>query len=183
MGALMVYSSRVDAFDPDEQELMLRLAEDLSFGLGALRDRQERERAEARLHEREALYRQLVQKFPNGALGLFDRDLRYVLVAGEGLAIIGQSSASMEGRSNREIFPRELADSMDAHYRAALEGTSSHLELPMAGRWFDVHVRPVHGADGRVTAGFVSSVDVTERKLREVLDPPGGRGTGSPAPA
>jgi GAF domain-containing protein len=47
-GALMVYSSRVDAFDPDEQELMLRLSEDLAFGIGALRDREERQRAEAR---------------------------------------------------------------------------------------------------------------------------------------
>jgi GAF domain-containing protein len=61
IGALMVYSSRIDAFDADEQELMLRLSEDLAFGIGALRDREERERAEARLQERESMHRQVVR--------------------------------------------------------------------------------------------------------------------------
>ena len=167
LGALMVYSSRLDAFDDEEEELLLRLAEDLAYGVGALRDRDERERAEARLHEREALYRQIVQNFPNGALGLYDHALRYLLIDGEGLQSIGQSSSSLEGRSNREVFPPDLADLLDPPYRAALQGTPVHLDVPLAGRWFDVNLRPMRDAGGNVAMGFVSSVDITERKLAE----------------
>jgi PAS domain S-box-containing protein len=164
IGALTVYSSRTDAFDPDEQELMLRLSEDLAFGIGALRDREERERAEARLQERESMYRQVVRNFPNGALGLFDRNLRYELIDGEGLADIGQSQASLEGRTNREAFPPEFADAMDPLYRSALEGKPVRVEVPFGEHWFDLHLRPVHDAGGRVVAGFVSSVDITHQK-------------------
>jgi len=164
IGALMVYSSRIDAFDSDEQELLLRLSEDLTFGIGALRDREERARAETKVQERESMYRQIVRNFPNGALGLFDLDLRYELIDGEGLADIGQSQASLEGRTNREAFPPEFADAMDPLFRSALEGRRVRVEVPFAGHWFDLHLRPVHDADGKVVAGFVSSVDITQQK-------------------
>jgi PAS domain S-box-containing protein len=46
LGALSLYSSEVDAFDPDEVELLSELANDLAYGVTALRNRSERERAE-----------------------------------------------------------------------------------------------------------------------------------------
>jgi len=110
------------------------------------------------------MYRQIVRNFPNGALGLFDRNLRYELIDGEGLADIGQSQASLEGRTNREAFPPEFADAMDPLFRSALEGKRVRVEVPFAGHWFDLHLRPVHDADGKVVAGFVSSVDITHQK-------------------
>ncbi len=167
VGALTVYSSRRDAFDPDEEELLTRLAEELAFGIGAQRDRAERDEAEGRLHAQELRYRQLVQNFPNGALGFFDKDLRYLLIDGEGLATIGQSSESLTGKANREVFPEGFTDKIDPLFRSALAGVPAHAEVTFAGHWFDLHLRPVRSASGDVEMGFVSSVDVTDRRTAE----------------
>ncbi len=167
IGALTVYSSRRDAIDPDEGELLTRLAEELAFGIGALRERAEREQAEERLHAQERRYRQLVQNFPNGALGLFDRDLRYLLVDGEGLATVGQSSGSLTGKANRDVFPEGFAEKIDPLFRSALAGVAAHAEVAFAGHWFDLHLRPVRSENGEVEMGFVSSVDVTDRRNAE----------------
>ncbi len=46
LGALMLYSADADAFDTREVDLLSELADDLAFGIVALRNRDERERAE-----------------------------------------------------------------------------------------------------------------------------------------
>ena len=45
-GALMIYAAEPDVFGPEEVSLLTELADDLSFGITALRTRIERERAE-----------------------------------------------------------------------------------------------------------------------------------------
>ena len=48
-GALNIYAEQEDAFDYDEFNILMELAEDLSFGLGALRTQKERDRAQEAL--------------------------------------------------------------------------------------------------------------------------------------
>lgn len=49
LGALMVYAAEPDTFDAAEVELLTELAEDLAYGITALRTRTERQRIEAEL--------------------------------------------------------------------------------------------------------------------------------------
>jgi len=51
LGALMLYSQSADAFDEQEVRLLTELAQDLAYGIRALRTRAERKRAEAELHQ------------------------------------------------------------------------------------------------------------------------------------
>lgn len=46
---------------------------------------------------RDELYRTLARNFPNGAVLLFDRHLRYILADGAGLGKVGLSSQMLEG--------------------------------------------------------------------------------------
>ncbi|MCM2327101.1 MAG: PAS domain S-box protein, partial [Lysobacter sp.] len=55
LGALNLYAQRADAFDADEQQLLVRLAGDLAYGIRALRDRDALRRAEALLSEMSAI--------------------------------------------------------------------------------------------------------------------------------
>lgn len=48
-GALMIYATEADAFQAEEMELLTELANDLAYGVSALRTRAERERAEREL--------------------------------------------------------------------------------------------------------------------------------------
>jgi GAF domain-containing protein len=50
-GAVTIDASEVDAFDEEEMRLMGDLVRDIAFGIGTLRDREERRRSEQELHE------------------------------------------------------------------------------------------------------------------------------------
>ncbi|HET8645064.1 MAG TPA: ATP-binding protein, partial [Vicinamibacteria bacterium] len=80
-----------------------------------------RRRAETALRTREALYRRVLDRLPDAAVVLFDKDLRYVLAGGEALQTTGPAPELLEGRTVREALP-ELADQLEPMYRAALAG-------------------------------------------------------------
>ena len=50
-GALTIYSSEPDAFDDEETKLLDQLADDVSYGIGILRMRAEKEKTDLALHE------------------------------------------------------------------------------------------------------------------------------------
>ncbi len=52
LGALNIYATKPDAFDTEEVKLLTELADDLAFGIMALRTRDERKRAEEALRQR-----------------------------------------------------------------------------------------------------------------------------------
>jgi diguanylate cyclase (GGDEF)-like protein/PAS domain S-box-containing protein/excisionase family DNA binding protein len=79
LGALSIYSSVPDAFDAEEVSLLMELADDLAYGLAALRARVERARAEEALAH-QALHDALTG-LPNRRL-LYDRLEQALLAAG-----------------------------------------------------------------------------------------------------
>lgn len=77
-GALAIYSEQVNSFEKSEIELLSEVANNLAFGITALRSQEEGRRATAALQEAERKYRQLVEQVPaisyvaeTGAFGPF----------------------------------------------------------------------------------------------------------------
>ena len=77
-GALAIYSEQANAFEKSEIELLSEMANNLAFGITALRSQDESRRATAALQEAERKYRQLVEQVPaisyvaeTGAFGPF----------------------------------------------------------------------------------------------------------------
>jgi two-component system cell cycle sensor histidine kinase/response regulator CckA len=63
-GALAIYSEQANSFEKSEVELLTEMANNLAFGITALRSQEESRRATAALQEAEAKYRQLVEQVP-----------------------------------------------------------------------------------------------------------------------
>jgi two-component system cell cycle sensor histidine kinase/response regulator CckA len=63
-GALAIYSDQKGSFESSEVELLTEMANNLSYGIAAIRAREESKWAEAALLEAEAKYRQLVEQVP-----------------------------------------------------------------------------------------------------------------------
>jgi PAS domain S-box-containing protein len=119
------------------------------------------------LPDRGELYRTLARNFPNGAVILFDRQLRYILADGIGLTEIGLSSQMLEGKTIWQIFPEEVCQVLEPRYRAALDGEPSDFEVNFAGRIYHVHTLPIHDNQGEISTGMVMTQDITGRKNAE----------------
>jgi two-component system cell cycle sensor histidine kinase/response regulator CckA len=77
-GVLAIYSEQAGSFESSEVELLAEIADNLSYGITAIRAQAESRRATAALREAELKYRQLVEQVPaisylaeTGALGGF----------------------------------------------------------------------------------------------------------------
>jgi PAS domain S-box-containing protein len=152
----------VEVIEPDEA--LLDVMAHVGTQLGRV---VERVRAEAALRRSEQLYRTVASNFPNGALLLFDRDLRYTVAGGTGLAEVGLTREQLEGKTIHDLFPPDLCEQlMPAHY-TALVGSPSVLEVLYAGLTHLVYTIPVRDEPGEVYAGMVMTQNITERKRFE----------------
>lgn len=136
---------------------MLSMAQDIT----------ERQQAEQELRTKDEQYRTLARNFPNGAVFLFDRDLRYILAEGTELSALGLSSELVEGKMFRETFEPEICNLLEPVYRQALAGMTAALEVPYANRVYLVQVLPVTNRSGEIFAGMAVAQDMTERKHTE----------------
>ncbi|MFK7930772.1 MAG: sensor histidine kinase [Myxococcota bacterium] len=127
--------------------------------------------AEARakhLTEGARRYRTLLANLPDTTVVVFDQQLRYQVVEGGGTATTGWRDSAFEGRNLRELFPADVAASLEVLYRRTLSGESSTESLQHGDRSYIVQARPLRDEHGDVTAGMVLSQDVT--RLKDVED-------------
>lgn len=136
-------------------------------GVGLLADVIERKKEDERSRAREEHYRTLVNNFPDGALVLFDTDLRVMLAESAALAAGGFPKESLEGRSLAALLPALTFTMIEPNLHGAVAGQESALEVPFGGRIYNVHARPVRGPEGEVVAGMAVVQDITARKRLE----------------
>lgn len=114
---------------------------------------------------REALHT-LVKNFPHGILALYDKDLRYTLMEGSGLAKLGLSPSDFVGKRLRDVFPPEVCERDEPSLLAALGGETVVSVVPYGPDTYRVTTLPIRGPGGDIQGGMVVSEDITE--LEEV---------------
>jgi diguanylate cyclase (GGDEF)-like protein/PAS domain S-box-containing protein len=134
---------------------------------GLVADVTERRKAEETAHAREEHYRTLINNFPEGAVVLFDINLRLILAESAVLAAAGFPKESLEGRSLAALLPAQTFTVIEPNLHGALAGQESALEVPFGGRIYNVLVRPVRDPAGEVVAGMAVVQDITGRKRLE----------------
>lgn len=143
----------------------------LSGALHSARQRAEDEADAARRGQR--LYRTLATNFPHGIVCLFDRELRWTLVEGAGLAEFAVQRSQLEGKRIGESLPPDSARLVEPLCRRALErGAPVAEEVNHAGRVYLVQALPLSapGTEVAAYAGMAIMQDVTERVwARETL--------------
>ncbi|WP_277540283.1 PAS domain S-box protein [Haloarcula laminariae] len=145
---------------------------DYSGLMGVSRDITDRIERERELERRKELFDGLVDHFPNGAVFLFDDELRYTMAGGDEFERLGSDPDAVLGESPSEAFPPENADRLERAQQAALSGEkrSFHVTLsPSDGaeRHYEVQTIPIRDGDGAVVSGMALVQNVTERIRRE----------------
>ncbi len=123
--------------------------------------------AQTAREESESLYRAIAQNFPEGAIYIFDHDLRFRVADGEAVATLGFSREELEGKTIWEATDEKTCAILAQRYPRVLAGESLHFETPFKGRVFSSSYVPIRDSHGKITAGMVVSHDITERKQAE----------------
>ena len=86
-----------------------------------------------RLRRSEATHRAIARNFPNGAIYVFDRDLRYLVAEGELLPVFGQTPATIEGKTISALFDPATVQTIEPRYRRTLAGEFAALRDILRG--------------------------------------------------
>lgn len=117
---------------------------------------------ERELSLKERRYRTLAENLPNGAVLLFDHDLRYQLAHGQGLETVGPPPSEYVGAHVTEVFSEPYASELVDIYEDTLRGRPDSFTMSFEDRVFQVETAPIHDEDGSVWGGMVLTQDVTD---------------------
>ncbi len=122
-----------------------------------------RQREQAALYASERRLRTLVERFPNGGMVLYDRDLRVQTCGGAGLTRLNLTADDLLGLTVEKILPRALRERGRRLCAAVFEEREGHEMMSLRERSYECWTRPVRGPSGEVEAGVVFVIDVTEQ--------------------
>ncbi|GAB4212884.1 MAG: hypothetical protein OHK0022_49290 [Roseiflexaceae bacterium] len=150
-----------------ELEARLRAEAEIQWR-NAMLERQVEQRS-AQLAASEAHYRALVDQFPEGAVALVGPDLRYLIVGGRMLTLLGVDSTALVGRSVFDAWPWSSPPQRAVErYLRVFAGATETFEESYHGRHMVGYVLPVRDEAGAVIAAMSVLRDVTEQRQREL---------------
>ncbi len=169
-GAITVYSREPDPFSTEEVRLLSELANDLAYGIMAIRLRIAHEQGEELLLQSEERYRGLVELSPDAVFVNRDERIEYMNPAG--LQLFGAASTDqIVSRSPLELFHPDYRDLVRKRIGELREGQSPpRIEekiVRLDGGIRDVEVVASHFTDRQGPAIQVILHDITERKRAE----------------
>jgi diguanylate cyclase (GGDEF)-like protein/PAS domain S-box-containing protein len=125
-----------------------------------------------------------MRELPDALIVVFDRNLRFVVTAGQAIERAGNDRLFEPGQPVQGAFPAELWGSLETLFRSALEGETRTREIWMAEQrhCLKVDVGPLDGLsfdggehDADVVGGVAVMLDVTARRQADALaQPPRG---------
>ncbi len=126
-----------------------------------------RQRVEDALRQSEALLRLTLAQF-NGVFWVLDRNLRFIISRGQGLAGLGLKPDEVVGLTLQEFMRPTGADnkSIPAH-RRALRGENVSYAEHFGDYIFDIILSPLKDASGRITGVVGAGLNTTERSALE----------------
>ena len=183
LGALNIYSAEPDAFDGDEAKLLMELADDLAYGVMALRAGAKQKRAEQALLESEQRFRSIVEQSQDG-VSLTDEQGAITEWNPSQERITGLKRSEVLGRPMWDIMSQMTPDNEQNH-AAYDQMKAQFLELCRTGQapWLNqLEEGTIRRSDGtrrvvqdmifpvKTDKGFMVGVvsrDITQRKKAE----------------
>ncbi|HEY3321340.1 MAG TPA: ATP-binding protein [Planctomycetota bacterium] len=169
-GAMTIYFQDPDPFSDAELQLLTELANDLAYGMGALRMRAAHMHARELLRHSEQRYRALVELSPEAIYIL--RDSKIVQLNRAALTLFGAADADqIVGKTPFDLFRPEFHAAIRDRIRRLLKGENAPLleerivRLDGAERDVEVAAAPFEDREGRSIQVILR--DITERKLNE----------------
>ncbi len=119
LGALSIYAPETDAFDNEEVSLLMELADEVTYGLVALRTRSEHRQAERVLEESERRFRSIAQSAIEAIMIVNEQDQ---------IVFWNKSAQTIFGYSENEVLKQPLTMLMPKRFREAHQSGLTHFK-------------------------------------------------------
>ncbi len=169
VGAISVYSDRVEGFDEEELAVLTELTADVSFGIHSIRTEAARRAAEETLQ----LRNRAIEASRNGIL-IVERRSHLIIFANPAFAeITGYSASEVVGKSFEFLFDTDRTEKELRHVLRTMDRRAGTAVLLQSYRkdkriyWNDLHISPVRDHRGETSHYVFIINDVTEYKQYE----------------
>jgi PAS domain S-box-containing protein len=131
--------------------------------VGTLRDITDQKARERKLKAVNSQYQTLIESYPDGAIFLYDTDLRVVRAGGSELSEVGLSREEIEETTPRDRYPPEIAEELVGTIENVLAGESHTFEQEYQGEHYRVQIVPVGMGQQEVTHAMAVSQNITDQ--------------------
>lgn len=169
MGVLNIYSAEQDTFGEDEVGMLRELGDDVAYSISNIRISSQKEKAEKALRESE---RVLSEYMLNSPIYTFikeatpEGEMRVIRASSNYSDMIGPVGKDMQGKTMRELFPKEFADRITKDdFQVLLSGKVLKIDEDFGGKNYTTIKFPIILENRKLLAGY--TIDITERKKAE----------------
>ena len=115
----------------------------------------------------ERRYKTIADEFPNGAIFLFGRDLKYKMVAGTGLEKVGLKKEELIGKTVYESLPENVSRIAGPNTKELFKGIPCYYEVAFAGKYYANWGAPIRDESGNINEAIVYALEITDLKETE----------------
>jgi PAS domain S-box-containing protein len=139
--------------------------------LGISRDVTERNADKHELEMRESYLQAIIENLP-GLIWMKDKQSRFLATNRALVASCGQAPAALEGKSDYDIWPGDLADLYRRDDQIVMKSgepmvIEEEMALPEGRRWHETFKMPVKSPEGNILGTVGYAHDITERKATQ----------------
>ena len=109
--------------------------------------------------------RQIAQNFPNGAVAVLDKNLRYIYTAGEALQQLGLTETSLIGQPMEVVWVPEEAIRLKKEFQRVLRGERFFTNTTIGGNTYRISVSPLTSLEGVVDRVLAVSQNITNQQI------------------
>ena len=126
-----------------------------------------RNAAEEKMRKGQKLYSEMAQNFPDGVIGVLDRNLCFVFANGEEFTALGFKEGEVIGKPFVDGIPVEFVAQSVSNLEKVFDGTKTKFDLRMQDRFYSVTSVPLYSSNGQVEEALVVVKNITSRKKVE----------------
>ena len=127
----------------------------------------EAEKDKVVLEQQQKLFNSIAKNFPDGIIGVLDKNLQYVFVGGSEIKKLGLTPETFIGARIFDHLSDKSNSTSEPYLKRAVAGEPVVFETEMLGQIYSVNAVPLPGDDGMRNEVLIVLYNVTEQKRSE----------------